>query len=83
MKKPRFLQVFEQSLSSAVTRQNYLERLQAFMKFIEIADYDRLIKIDPKLLQRNVEDYVFYLKKKHERGAFRARSFNTYLGGEK
>ena len=73
------MQVFEQSLTSDVSRSNYLGRLEAFMKFLEIDDYDRLIKTDPKILQTNVEDYVIYLKKKHERGAFRARSFNTYL----
>jgi len=79
LKKPRCLQVFEQSLTSAITLNNYLGRLDAFMKFLEIENYDRLIKTDPKTLQINVEDYVIYLKKKHERGAFRARSFNTYL----
>jgi len=79
LKKPRSLQVFEQSLTSEITRSNYLGRLDAFMKFLEIENYDHLIKTDPKTLQINVEDYVIYLKKKHERGAFRARSFNTYL----
>ncbi len=79
MKKPRSLQVFEQSLDSVISRQNYLGRLEAFMKFLKIGDYDRLLKLDSKVLQRNVEDYVIYLKKKHERGTFRARSFNTYL----
>lgn len=79
LKKPRSLQVFEQSLTSEVTRSNYLGRLDAFMRFLEIENYDHLIKTDPKTLQIHVEDYVIYLKKKHERGAFRARSFNTYL----
>ena len=79
MKKPRCLLVFEQSFRSEITRQNYTGRLEAFMKFLDISDPEILIKTDPKTLQRYVEDYVIFLKKKHEKGSFRARSINTYV----
>jgi len=79
VKKPRCLLVFEQSFRSEITRQNYTGRLEAFMKFLDISDPEILIKTDPKTLQRYAEDYVIFLKKKHEKGSFRARSINTYV----
>jgi len=76
---PRCIQVFEQSVNSPVTRKSYRGRLDAFMEFAKITDYDVLANTDPKQLQLHLENYVMYLKKKHEKGDFRARSFNAYL----
>ncbi len=66
LKKPRCLQVFEQSLTLEITRINYLGRLDAFMKFLEIENYDRLIKTDPETLQINPPELEFYFYKVSE-----------------
>ncbi len=66
LKKPRCLQVFEQSLTLEITRSNYLGRLYAFMKFLEIENYDRLIKTDPETLQINPPELEFYFYKVSE-----------------
>jgi len=76
---PRCIQVFEQSVNSPVTRKSYRERLDAFMEFSKISDYEILVKTEPKQLQTHLENYVMYLKRKHEKGDFRARSFMAYL----
>jgi site-specific recombinase XerD len=76
---PRCIQVFEQSVDSEVTRKNYRQRLDAFMEFAKITSYDNLIKTSPKQLQLYLENYVMSLKRRHEKGDFRARSFNAYL----
>jgi len=76
---PRCIQVFEQSVNSPITRKSYRERLDTFMEFCEISDYEILVNTDPKQLQTHLENYVMYLKRKHEKGDFRARSFAAYL----
>ena len=78
---PRCIQVFEQSVNSPVTRKSYRERLDAFMEFCKISNYEILVKTEPKQLQTHLENYVMYLKRKHEKGDFRARSFMAYLAG--
>ncbi len=60
------MQVFEQSLTLEITRINYLGRLDAFMKFLEIENYDRLIKTDPETLQINPPELEFYFYKVSE-----------------
>ena len=76
---PRCIEVFEQSVNSPTTRKNYRKRLDAFMKFAKISDYNILVKTDSKQLQLHLENYVMLLKRRHEKGDFRARSFNAYL----
>jgi len=76
---PRCIQIFEQSVNSPTTRKNYRKRLDAFMKFAKISDYNTLVKTDLKQLQLHLENYVISLKRSHEKGDFRARSFNAYL----
>jgi len=47
-KVPRCIEVFEQSVNSLTTRKNYRKRLDAFMKFAKISDYNTLVKTDLK-----------------------------------
>lgn len=75
----RSLQVFEESIKSDVTRKGYKKRLENFLKFTTIKDYDSLAKTDHKTLQKLVENYVIQLKQKHRLGKLRANSFPTYL----
>ena len=76
---PRCIQVFEQSVNSPVTRKGYRDRLDAFMEFCQITKYETLVTTDPKIIQTHLENYVIHLKRKHEKGDFRARSFTAYL----
>jgi len=78
-KIPRCIQIFEQSLNSPVTRKGYRKRLDAFMKFAKITDYESLVKTNQKQLQLHLENYVMFLKRRHEKGDFRSRSFTAYL----
>jgi integrase len=75
----RSLQVFEESIKSDVTRKGYKKRLETFLKFTKIKNYDSLVKTDPKTLQKLVENYIIQLKQKHRLGILRANSFNMYL----
>ena len=61
--KQRSLLLFEESIKSVVTRDNYTLHLKEFLKFSKIKDYDGLIKIPSEQLQTILEDYVLYLKK--------------------
>ncbi len=76
---PRCIEIFEQSVNSPITRKSYRERLDAFMELCKISDYEILVNTDVKQLQTHLENYVMYLKRKHEKGDFRARSFMAYL----
>ncbi len=49
------------------------------MEFCEISDYEILVATDKTQLQTHLENYVMFLKRKHEKGDFRARSFTAYL----
>ena len=60
--KQRALLVFEQSIKSKATLENYSDHLNRFMKFTHIKDYDSLVSIPADKLQTIVEDYVMYLK---------------------
>ncbi len=75
----RSLQLFEESIKSEVTKKGYKKRLENFLRFTKIKDYDSMAKTDPKILQQLVENYVIQLKQKHRLGALRASSFNMYL----
>ena len=60
--KQRSLLLFEESIKSPVTRSNYLDHLDRFLKFTNLKDYDSLLKLDSEQLQTILEDYVMYLK---------------------
>ena len=60
--KQRSLLIFEESIKSKATRQNYLDHLGRFLKFTNLKDYDSILQIDPDQLQTILEDYVIHLK---------------------
>ena len=62
--KPRCEKVFEQSIKSEYTRENYQFYLKKFMKFVGVSSMDELLQGGQKNIQEKVEDYVFYLKPK-------------------
>jgi len=59
---PRCLNLFYQALGSKVTHKNYKWQLDRFMAWNKLIDYDDLLKADEKSIQRNLEDYLIYLK---------------------
>ena len=65
MPQKRCLVMFLQALGSPVTRENYKYQLDRFMKWNNLTDYDDLLKADEKSIQRNLEDYLIYLKDKY------------------
>ncbi len=58
----RCVDVFLQALGSKKTHKNYLFQLDKFMVWNKLTDYDDLLKADDKAIQRNLEDYLIYLK---------------------
>jgi len=62
MSQQRCLSMFLQALGSDVTKENYKWQLDQFMKWNKLTDYDDLLKADEKSIQRNLEDYLIYLK---------------------
>ena len=71
MSQKRCFVMFLQALGSPITRENYKYQLDRFVDWNKIkkGDYDELIltdsttgEIDSKAIQRNLEDYLIYLK---------------------
>ena len=58
----RCLSVFIQAIGSPITQKKYKYELDRFMKWTGVTDYDDLLKADEKSIQRNLEDYLIYLK---------------------
>jgi len=61
----RCLSIFLQALGSDVTKENYLYQLDRFLAWNKLKNYDDLLKADEKSIQRNLEDYLIYLKDKY------------------
>jgi len=61
-KQRRCLIMFLEGVGSSVTKSKYKYELDRFMKWNKLKDYDDLLKADEKSLQRNLEDYLIYLK---------------------
>ena len=53
---------FVNTCRSPVTRKHYTKSLEYFAKFLKLDDYDRILEMDPKLLQMNICDYVVFLR---------------------
>src|SRR5688500_19036959 len=53
---------FINTCRSPVTRKHYARSLEYFTKFLKIDDYDRILDMDPKLLQMNICDYIVFLR---------------------
>ena len=58
------LVMFLESLKSEKTQESYQFSVQKFIKYYKLKDYDDVVGIDKKELQKMVETYVIYLKKK-------------------
>jgi len=76
--KQRSLLVFEESIKSPETRNNYIVHLKKFLEFSKIKEYDSLTKVESDQLQMILEDYVMYLKK-----TVSPNSVSTYMTGIK
>lgn len=53
---------FINTCRSIVTRKHYTRPLEYFMKFLKLDNYDRILDMDPKILQMNICDYVVFLR---------------------
>ena len=64
MANQRCVTLFLNAIGSKVTQKNYLYELDRFVKWnkIKAGDYDNLLKADEKAIQRNLEDYLIFLK---------------------
>jgi hypothetical protein len=60
----RILQIFEKSIKLS-TKTAYKNRLDQFLRFAKIQDYDSLVKTDSRTLQMLVKDFVMDMKHKH------------------
>ena len=72
MAQKRCVVMFLQALGSPITRENYKYQLDRFLKWNKTTDYDKLLirdpktgQIDDKSIQRNLEDYLIYLKDRY------------------
>ena len=61
--RPRCLILFEESLKSQVTKKNYKESLDRFLKWAA-NDYDSFLSLPENELQVLLEDYTIYLKRR-------------------
>lgn len=64
MKNPRCLALFESATKSKVTFKIYRYNLKRFMQFCNISNFDNLLKIDSKLLNQKIEDWLMDLRSK-------------------
>ena len=58
------LMMFQESLKSKESVKNYTFLVEKFMEYSEIKDFDSIVAIEQKELQKMVETYVIHLKKK-------------------
>jgi len=64
MLQKRCLEIFLQAIESKNSHEVYVYHLSQFLKWNKTDDYDDLLKADEKSIQRNLEDYLMYLKPK-------------------
>jgi len=64
MENPRCISLFESATKSKITYKIYLYNLKRFMKFCDIFEFDDLLKIDSKLLNQKIEDWLMNLRTK-------------------
>jgi site-specific recombinase XerD len=56
---------FINTCRSPVTRKHYVRSLQYFMSFMKIDDCDKLVDLDPKLIQVNICDYIVFMRSRN------------------
>ncbi|PBO86115.1 MAG: hypothetical protein COA77_00875 [Thaumarchaeota archaeon] len=64
MANQRCLEMFLQAIAP-ITQRNYKYRLDKFLEWNKLDNYDDLLKADEKSIQRNLENYLIYLKGKY------------------
>jgi len=60
----RSLLLFEESIKSKATKKAYRYQLEQFLKWTKIKNFDSLLQAPQADIQRLLEDYVMYLKRK-------------------
>jgi integrase len=55
---------FINTCRSPATRILYKRGMEYFMKFLKLDNYDRILDLDPKVLQMSICDYIVFLKSK-------------------
>ena len=63
----RSLLRFESTIKSEVTKKNYKQNLDLFMKYIGVKDYDSILSIPKEKIQDLVEEYISHLKNTKKR----------------
>ena len=66
----RSLTLFHSAIKSEATKTQYGVLLEQFKKYFIIKDYDSLISIDSKDLQKMVEDYILYKRSQNYSHSF-------------
>ncbi len=61
-KQNRCMSLFLSGIDSSATKKAYLYHLEKFLEWNNLTEYDDLLKADSKAIQRNLEDYLMYLK---------------------
>lgn len=56
---------FINTCRSPVTRKHYVKSLEYFMRCLKIDNCDKLLELDPKLLQMNICDYIVFMRSKN------------------
>jgi site-specific recombinase XerD len=55
---------FINTCRSAMTQKSYQKSLEYFMKFLKVDNWDNLLELDPKIIQRNICDYIMFMRSK-------------------
>ena len=62
IKQHRCITMFEGSIKSKYTRNNYISNLNNFKKFINVNNPEQILLISPNKLQHLLENYLLKLK---------------------
>jgi integrase len=56
---------FINTCRNSTTQKSYKKSLEYFMKFLKVENWDELLEPDPKTIQRNICDYIMFMKSKN------------------
>ena len=56
---------FINTCRSATTKKSYKKSLEYFMRFLKVEDWDKLLESDPKTIQKNICDYIVFMRSKN------------------
>ena len=60
----RSLLLFENSIHSKATLKVYKFAIEKFVEHFKLRDFGSIVKMDRKMLQEMIEDYIMYMKTK-------------------